>query len=106
MNEIKLMGRLTDDITLQKSSNDKVYAKFTIAVNRKLDKEKTDFINCVAFGKVAETIQKYTEKGNRLIVSGELNLDSYTNKDGKTIQTTTIVINDFYFVDYKKELTK
>lgn len=106
MNKIELLGRLTDDVKLSKSKNDTSYTKFTIAVQRKSNKEITDFINCIAFGKIAEAIEKYTEKGNRIMVVGELNIDSYTNKDNIKVTIYNVIVNDFYFVDFKKELTK
>lgn len=101
MNKIELMGRLVKDIELKKGKNDNIYGVFTLAVGRKENKEVTDFIDCIAFGKLAETISKYTEKGNRLIVTGALHLDSYKDKDGKNRNTVLIIVDDFFFVDFK-----
>ena len=106
MNKVELMGRLVENVEILQSKSGKKYGKFTLAVNRKFDKEKTDFINCIAFEKQAETLLKYVEKGNRIIVEGELNIDNYVNKDGNNVYTTTIKVNDFYFVDFKKEMSK
>ena len=47
---------------------------------------------------------KYVEKGNRLIVEGELNIDTYEDKDGKLQKQVKCIVNDFYFVDFKREL--
>ena len=74
-----------------------------IAINRKENKEQTDFINCVAFGKLAETIKTYTEKGNRIIVTGSLHLDNYTAQDGTTKTSCNVIVDDFYFVDFKQK---
>lgn len=101
MNKIELMGRLVKDIELKKGKNDNIYGVFTLAVGRKENKEITDFIDCIAFGKLAETISKYTEKGNRLIVTGALHFNAYTDKDGKNRNTVSIIIDDFFFVDFK-----
>lgn len=101
MNKIELMGRLVKDIELKKGKNDNIYGIFTLAVGRKENREITDFIDCIAFGKLAETISKYTEKGNRLIVTGALHLDSYKDKDGKNRNTVSIIVDDFFFVDFK-----
>ena len=53
---------------------------------------------------VIEVIVKYVEKGNRLIVEGELNIDTHEDKDGKSQKQVKCIVNDFYFVDFKKEL--
>ena len=105
MNKIELMGRLTKEVEILKSKKGGDYAKFTIAVPRKNDKEITDFIDVVAFGKVVEVINKYVEKGNRIIVVGQLNIDTYKDKDGNT-KKAVVVLEDFYFVDFKAKEKK
>lgn len=102
MNKIEILGRLVANIEMKEGKNVK-YGKFTIAVPRKNDKETVDFVNCVAFGKIAEAIEKYTEKGNRLLVEGSLQLDKYQDKDGNTKTSITIIVNDFYFIDFKRK---
>ena len=104
MNKLELMGRLTKDVELKESKKGVKYANFTLAVPRKAEKETTDFIDCIAFGNLADVIFKYVEKGNRLIVEGTLNIDTYEDKDGKKQKQVKCVVNDFYFVDFKKEL--
>lgn len=106
MNKFEFLGRLTKDIEIVTAKNGKNFVKFTVAVDRKSDKEKTDFIDCVAFGKLAETLLKYVEKGNRILIEGELNINFYDDKDGKKQKSVSVLVNDFYFVDFKKELTK
>lgn len=103
MNKVELMGRMTRDIELKKGKNDNIYGIFSLAINRKENKEQTDFINCVAFGKLAETIKTYTEKGNRIIVTGSLHLDNYTAQDGTTKTSCNVIVDDFYFVDFKQK---
>lgn len=106
MNKIELMGRLTKDVERFKSKSGNDVGKFTLAVSRKGDKEKTDFFDCIAFGKLTDALIKYTEKGNRLIVNGSINIDNYTDKDGNTKRTFSVIVDDFYFVDFKKELAR
>lgn len=101
MNKVELMGRLVNDIELKKGKSDNIYGVFTLAVNRKENKEITDFVDCIAFGKLAETIKEYTEKGNRLIVTGSLHFDKYQDKEGNNRVSTNVIVNDFFFVDYK-----
>lgn len=107
MNRIELMGRLVADVELKKASKKEGsdYARFTLAVPRKNVKDKTDFINCVAFGKLAEVIVKYCKKGQRIIVCGSIQIDG-VEKDGKTTYYTTIIVNDFYFTEYSKDVAK
>ncbi len=109
MNKVELMGRLTKDIELKtmkskKKSEKRKYAKFTLAVPRKMNREETDFIDCVAFGKVAEVIKKYVSKGLRIIIIGSLQISSYENDEGEKRKSVSIIVEDFYFVDFNKDI--
>ena len=106
MNKIELMGRLTKEVEILKSKKGGDYTRFTIAVPRKNNKEITYFIDVVAFGKVVDVVNKYVEKGNRIIVVGQLNIDTYTDKDGNTKKAVVVVLEDFYFVDFKAKEKK
>lgn len=99
MNKVELMGRLVNDVELMKGKSTD-YAKFSIAVKRK-GKDEVDFIKCTAFGKLAEAIVKYTEKGNRIIVEGSIQIEKYETKEGNKSTTFNVIVNDFYFVDFK-----
>ena len=107
MNKIELMGRLVADVELKKATkkDGADYTKFTLAVPRKNVKDKTDFINCVAFGKLAEVIAKFCKKGQRIIVCGSLQIDS-VEKDGNKTYYTNVMVNDFYFTEYNKDVAK
>lgn len=72
MNNINLLGRLTKDPELKKSSSDLLFCNFSLAVNKIGKKDEADFFNCVAFGKTAELIEKYCKKGNQLAVTGSM----------------------------------
>lgn len=106
MNKIEILGRLTKDVEVKKSKNDKSFITFSIAVPRKMNKDITDFIDCIAFGKIAESIYKYTEKGNRIMIIGELHIDNYTDNEGKNKKSISVMVEDFYFLDFKKELSQ
>lgn len=108
MNKVELMGRLTADVELKESTKnkDKKYAKFSLAVQRKLDKDTTDFLDCVSFGRVGEAISKYCKKGQRIIVCGSIQIDTYTDKEGKARKATTIIVDDFYFTEYNKTVAE
>ena len=100
MNNISLIGNLTKDIELRSSTTTEV-AKFSLAVRR--DKDNTDFINCVAFGKTAELLSQYTSKGNKLAVEGRLQTGSYDNKDGVKIYTTEVIVNKMHLLEKKSD---
>lgn len=106
MNKVEIYGRLVRDVEQVKSKSGIDVGRFTLAVPRKGNKEETDFIDCISFGKLTETLIKYTEKGNRLLVTGSINIRDYEDKDKNKKRSFYIVVDDFYFVDYKKELTK
>lgn len=105
MNKIELMGRLTTDVEMKKATkkDGADYSRFSLAVPRKNVKDKTDFINCVAFGKLAEIISKYCKKGQRIIVCGSLQIDT-VEKDGAKNNYTNVIVNDFYFTEYNKDV--
>lgn len=98
MNKVELLGRVTQNIELN-YKNDKAYSKFFIAINS--NKKDTIFIPCVVYGKLAENISKYVEKGNRIFVSGTLNI---TNKNKKMY--CNVIINKIEFIDFKKNKEK
>ena len=102
MNSVVLIGRLTKDVDLRYSNNQTAVGRFSLAVDRH-DKDKNcDFINCIAFGKSAENLEKYVKKGNRVAISGRIQTGSYTNKDGKTVYTTDVVAERVEFVESKQ----
>ena len=101
MNKVVLMGRLTKEPEVRRTTEDKAVARFTVAINRRGNNEETDFINCVAFGNTAEVIEKYFSKGNRICVAGRIRTDSYTNKDGAKVYTTDVVVDELDFVEAK-----
>lgn len=104
MNKCVLMGRLTRDPEIR-VNNDKTVARFSIAVDRRFkrdgDEQTADFINCVAFGKTAEFVEKYAHKGTKFIVEGRIQTGSYTNKDGVRVYTTDIVVEQLEFAESK-----
>lgn len=105
MNKVILLGRLGRDPEIRYTSGEPAIAvtRFSIAVDRKRrhDEEKqTDWFSCVAFGKTAEDIGKYFVKGSRIALSGRLQTGSY-EKEGQTVKTMDVVVEDFDFCDSK-----
>lgn len=108
MNKSILVGRLTRDPEVRYSQGDKPTAvvNYTLAVERKFkrDGESTaDFIQCVAFGKLAEFAEKYFRQGLRVSISGRIQTSNYTNKDGVKVYTTQVVIEEQEFAESKAE---
>lgn len=106
VNQIILTGRTAKEVEVLQSKNGKSFVKFTIAVDRKAAKDsegqKTDFVNCVAFGSTAEYLSKYCAKGEQITIAGELHIDVYTN-DNKSTYYTNVVVHDAVLMIPKKE---
>ena len=104
MNSVNLVGRLTRDPEIKYTNNGASIARFSIAVDRRFAKEgepTADFINCVAFGKTAEFIEKYFHKGNRIGLGGRIQTGSYKKQDGTTVYTTDVIAENVEFVESK-----
>ena len=99
MNKVVLIGRLTKDPELRYAAGSgTAVTRFTIAVNRQFKKDEADFINCVAFGKTAETISQYLTKGRQIAVIGSIRTGSYDAQDGTKRYTTDVAVESFEFV--------
>ena len=106
MNKVILMGRLTKnpEIKYAGKENDMTVARYTLAVNRRYKRDgeqEADFISCVTFGKSAEFAQKYLYKGMRIVIGGRISTGSYKDKDGKTIYTTDVIVEEHEFAQNK-----
>ena len=107
MNIVTLIGRLTrnPEIRYSQGENAMAIARFTLAVDKNFKKkdDKANFINCVAFGKIAETVEKHVFKGSKIAVIGEWTTGSYKNKDGNTVYTNDCNISKLEFCDSKSQ---
>lgn len=105
MNKVILAGRLTDEPNFIYPQNDAstAVARYTLAVDRRFkredDAQTADFINCVTFGKYAEFAKNYLHKGTKIMIYGRLQTGSYTNKDGKKVYTTDVVVEEHEFAE-------
>lgn len=102
MNKVILKGRLTSTPELKQTPNGVSVTKFTVAVNRRFDREKTDFINCEAWRNTAEFIAKYFSKGKEIAIIGEIHIDK-SEKDGKTNYFTNVVVDEAEFCGNKAD---
>ena len=108
LNHITIMGRLTRDPELRRTSSGVAVASFTLAVDRDFGKnengeKETDFIDCVAWRQTGEFVSKYFAKGRMAVVSGRLQIRSWTDKEGNKRRTAEIVADNVYFGDSKRE---
>lgn len=108
LNHITIMGRITRDIELRRTNSGIPVASFSVAVDRDFSgkdggEKETDFIDCVAWRNTAEFVDKYFGKGRMIVVSGRLQIRSYTDKDGNKRKAAEVVADNCYFGDSKKE---
>lgn len=96
LNNLLFVGRATDDAK-DCSSNGKKIAEFTLAINRRFDREKSDFHKVRVFDKTAEMALQYVKKGTSLSISGNIRNDNYTNRDGEKVYGFSIVANNISF---------
>ena len=100
MNKVFLSGRLTGAPEIR-ATQQTMIARYRLAVDKPRSQE-ADFISCVCFGKSAEFVEKYLSKGMKIIVSGRITTGSYKNKNGETVYTTDVVVEDHEFAESKK----
>ncbi len=106
MNKVVLIGRLTKDPELRYTGQGTPVASFSIAVNRRKQKDKpqeADFINCVAWGITGENLSKYQSKGSQIAVHGRIQTRNYENKEGKRVYVTEVVAEEIEFLGSKKD---
>ena len=108
LNHITIMGRLTRDPELRRTGSGVAVASFTVAVDRDFGgrdggEKETDFIDCVAWRQTGEFVSKYFTKGRMIVVSGRLQIRSWTDKDGNKRRTAEVVADNVYFGDSKRD---
>ena len=108
LNHIVIMGRLTRDPELRRTSSGIAVASFTLAVDRDFGsreggERETDFIDCVAWRQTGEFVSKYFAKGRMAVVSGRLQIRNWTDKEGNKRRTAEVVADNVYFGDSKRD---
>ena len=103
MNQVILTGRLTKNPELRTTQSDKQVASFTLAVDKY--GEGADFINCIVWGKQAENLCKYQEKGSQIGLSGRIQVRSYEDDKGNKRNITEVVADSIEFLGSKKKET-
>ena len=107
LNHITIMGRLTRDPELRYTQSQTPVASFTLAVDRDFGgrdggEKQTDFIDCVAWRSSAEFVSKYFHKGSMAVVSGRLQINSYTDRDGNKRNRAEVVVDNMYFGESRR----
>ena len=108
LNHVVIMGRLTRDPELRRTGSGIAVASFSVAVDRDFGgrdggEKETDFIDCVAWRQTGEFVSKYFTKGRMIVVSGRLQIRSWTDKDGNKRRTAEVVADNVYFGDSKRD---
>lgn len=108
MNKVILMGRLTRDPETRLSQgpdgNSMTISRFSLAVNRRYQGNgdiSADFFNCTAFGKLGDFVEKYLQKGTKVVVIGRMQNDNYTNKEGQKVFSIQIIAEEIEFAESK-----
>lgn len=106
MNKVILMGRLTRDpeVRYSQGASQTAVARFSVAVDRRFKRDgepDADFFNCTCFGKQAEFVERYLHKGTKIVLSGRVQNDNYTNKEGQMVYSVRIMVDEIEFAESK-----
>lgn len=107
MNKVILMGRLTREPEIRYSGGDNslAIARYSIAVDRRFrrqgDQTDADFFNCTAFGKLAEFVERYLHQGTKIVMTGRIQNDNYTNREGQRVFSVQIIAEEIEFAESK-----
>src|SRR5690554_1033828 len=107
VNKVVLIGHSTKDAELRSTQSGKEVATFTLAVDRGFKnsqgEKETDFIPCVAWGKLAEICERCITKGKQVAVAGRIQTRNYEDKDGQRRYITEIIVSDMQLLGSRQE---
>ena len=106
MNKVILMGRLTRDPEVRYSQGEggSAVARFSLSVDRRFKRAgdaEADFFNCTAFGRQAEFVERYLKRGTKMVVTGRIQNDNYTNREGQKVYSVQIIVEELEFAESK-----
>ena len=101
-NKVTLVGRISTDLELRYTGSNKAYCRFNLAVNRM--NEGTDFIPVTVWGKPAENLVSYQNKGSLILVDGSISMNNYTDKDGNNRTSFEVMTSNVQFLGNKKTI--
>ena len=99
-NKVTLVGRISTDLELRYTGSNKAYCRFNLAVNRM--NEGTDFIPVTVWGKPAENLVQYQNKGSLILVDGSISMNNYTDKDGNNRTSFEVMTSNVQFLSSKR----
>ena len=99
-NKVTLVGRISTDLELRYTGSNKAYCRFNLAVNRM--NEGTNFIPVTVWGKPAENLVQYQNKGSLILVDGSISMSNYTDKDGNNRTSFEVMTSNVQFLGSKK----
>ena len=111
LNKVQLIGRTGKDPEVKHLDSGQIVASFSLATTEKFKdksgetKEKTEWHNCQAWGKLGEIIEKYLTKGKLIFVEGKIQYREYENKEGQKVRTTDIVLSDMKMLEKREGQT-
>ena len=107
MNKVVMIGRNVKEIETKQTQSGTSVVEFTVAVKRSFKSAsgeyESDFFNCVAYKNVAELIGKYVKKGDMIGIDGRLQTRNYTNREGRKVYVTEIIVENVEFLQSKKQ---
>lgn len=106
MNKVIMMGRLTRDpeVRYSQGASQTAIARFSLAVDRRWKREgepDADFFNCTVFGRQADFVEKYLRQGTKVVITGRVQNDNYTNKEGQKVYSVQIIVEEIEFAESK-----
>lgn len=103
MNQVNIVGRITQNPDLKETSSGKKVLNFTVAVNEKVGEEDVaTFVRCTAWGKTAETISHYFVKGKPILINGKIAVNNWKEDDGTKRSLTYVLVRGFEFLPVDK----
>ena len=110
-NKVTLVGRISTDLELRYTGSNKAYCRFNLAVNKNYKNEygeyETDFIPATVWGKPAENLVQYQNKGSLILVDGSISMNNYTDKDGNNRTSFEVMTSNVQFLGSRRtELEK
>ena len=98
MNRAELIGNLVRDPEYRKTQNEKSVCTFTIAINRRSNREEADFLNIVTWNNLADNCYRYLKKGRKVGVVGHIETRSYETQAGEKRTATEIIADEVEFI--------
>ncbi len=99
-NKVIMVGRVSKVPEAKIGKDGRLFTTFDLAVNRLYNIE-TDFFRCISFGKTAETVSKYVEKGNLILIEGSVQINKWQDRNGVNRENAEVLVNRVVFLETK-----